>query len=503
MLNVDHFEIIRREHFVEGKSIRQIARELGHGRKVIRKAIEHSTPPGYTSRRRQSRPAMAGFTSIVDAWLEADKSQHRKQRHTAMRIYERLVDEHSFGGSYPSVARYVRQVRKKVSEVYMPLYFGPGKEAQMDWGEARVELNGVVCKVQLFCLRLCYSGTSFVRAYDRQDQLSFLDGHVHAFEFIGGVPQRLAYDNLSSAVTVKGWGVARTKKPTQAFKELKSHYLFDYRFCTEARGNEKGHVENLVKYSQRHFLTPLPSFQNLDELNAYLLEQCQKDMARQATGQDKSKAECLIDEAAAFLPKVPGRFEACQQTSTYPDKMSTVRFDKCFYSVPMSYIGESLQLRGYVDRVEIYSACEQIATHPRCCDGRRYQLDFMHYLDGLERKPGWLKNGRAFLDDPWGSDFARLRCELLQRHPEDGDKRFIRVLLLLKEYSLDQVSDAVAACVKRCAFSEEVVRHELLRKRKDEPDIVLELSADSPFQTTVTGIKDASSYDALLKREAI
>ena len=273
MLDVDQFEQIRRMYYIDGLSQRAIAEKLGHSRKTVRKAIENATPPKHKSKgQERSRPTLGDFTKIIDAWLEEDLSRPRKQRHTAKRVYDRLVKEHDFPGHSSTIRRYVAKVKRRLvgREVFVPLQFDPGEEAQVDWGEATIIENGVSRKIQLFCMKLCYSGHSFVRAYDHANLESFLDGHVRAFEFFEGIPQRLAYDNLKSAVIRVGRGSKRHLNVK--FKELRSWYLFESRFCNVARGNEKGHVENLVKWTQRNLLTPLPEVSNLDERNSWLGE---------------------------------------------------------------------------------------------------------------------------------------------------------------------------------------------------------------------------------------
>lgn len=164
MLTVEHYELIRRKHFIEGQSVRAIAQELGHARKTIAKALKHALPPGYRRRAPAACPVMDKFAWVVDAWLEQDRQRPRKQRHTAQRIYERLCEEHAFTGSSCTVRRYVNKTRCTAAEVFMPLAFAPGEEAQVDWHEGWIIERGVQRKAQFFCMRLSYSKASFVRS---------------------------------------------------------------------------------------------------------------------------------------------------------------------------------------------------------------------------------------------------------------------------------------------------------------------------------------------------
>ena len=237
---MEQYEQIRRMVLVEGLSQRETAERLGHSRKTVRKALEHSQPPGYQRTQEPVRAVIDPVKHIIEAWLEEDTKRPRKQRHTGERIWQRLCDEHGFTGSASAVRRYVAELRETKGEVFFPLSFDPGEEAQVDWGEGQIIQNGVVRKVFLFCMRMCHSGVSFVYPYERATQEALLDGHVRAFEFFGAVPRTLAYDNLKSVVISVGKGQER--KLTQLFLALKSHYLFETRFCNVASGNEKGHV---------------------------------------------------------------------------------------------------------------------------------------------------------------------------------------------------------------------------------------------------------------------
>lgn len=496
MLTVNHYESIRKAYYNEGKSQRQIAKDLGHSRKTVKKAIRYSTPPGYGPRRQQSEPVIGEFTSIIDNWLEEDKRHPRKQRHTMQRIYQRLKDEHGYTGSYVTVTRYVKKVRPESKEVYAPLSFDRGEEGQVDWGQAKVTLNGRQTTVHLFCMRSCYSGASFVRAYEREDQVCFLDGHIRAFEFFDGVFRRLAYDNLKTAVIRRG----KRRCLTDAFRGLRSHYLFDSRFCNPAKGNEKGHVENLVKYAQRNFMTPLPAVSSLEELNRQLIKKCRADLQRRPQRRDMSLREMLDLERPLMLPVPEVRYAAARAISTFADKESLVRADTNYYSVPVVYAHHPCVVKVFADTIEIHSGSEIIAEHERAEGRYKYVLNPMHYVPLLKSKPGLLKNGRPFKGEPWGPAFTRMHSELRERRPEDGDRRFIRILLLFQTHPPEDVSSAVEQCVSRGLFSDEAVLSEL-RNAPSPPVSTIDFSADSPWHTNCSGIRSAAAYDMLLEKE--
>ena len=220
-----------------------------------------------TLRQAQDEP----YTGVIDAILEADGRFPRKQRHTAKRIFERLRDEYGFDGQHTIVKDYVREHRRRVREMFVPLSHAPG-HAQCDFGEALAVIAGVERKVHYFVLDLPHSDGCFVKAYPGETTEAFLDGHVSAFAFLGGSTQSILYDNTKLAVA-KILGHGRRKR-TRAFTELQSHYLFEDRFGRSGKGNDKGNVEGMVDYARRNFLVPIPAVESFQALNAHLEGRC-------------------------------------------------------------------------------------------------------------------------------------------------------------------------------------------------------------------------------------
>jgi transposase len=520
MLSVDHYELIRRKRLIDGLSIRAISRELGHSRKTIRKVLAIGTPPGYRRGQPVVSPVMDKVAGIVDAWRDQDKTQPPKQRHTAQRIYERLRDEHGFTGSASAVRRYVCKLKATGKEVFMPLQFDPGEEAQVDWHTGWIIENGVQRKVQFFCMRMCYSKASFVVAYEHADLVSFLDGHIRAFEYFGGVPDRIAYDNLKSAVIRVGnprKGQERVLNET--FKKLRCHYLFKARFCNVARGNEKGDVENLAKRSERTYLTPLPEVTSLGELNEHLPACCRKDLQLPGVRphQDRLRSVMLEEDRRCLIPlQPPGAtaFEACQRIDTVIDKRSLVTVATHSYSAPTRWAHHPVQVKVFVDSVELWCEHQRVAKHARCHSKGQYVLEPTHYLNLLRTKPGSLDNARPFkgmtpapgtspgsskgkASGGWGEDFDRLRRELEYRYEGEGTRKFINVLLLFTEYDPDEVRQAVSRCVQRRAFSDEAVPGVLRNEPIGSTHRRLDLSHRPELLNVGDGIRPAALYDQL------
>ena len=242
MKPVELYARVRYACQVEGLSQRETARRFGIDPKTVRKMLAFSVPPGYRRTKPPARPKLDPFTPIIDRMLEADRSAPPKQRHTAKRIYERLRAEHGFKGSYTTVKDYVRERQARGQEMFVPLLHPPG-HAQVDFGEAVAVIGGVRQAIHIFCLDLPHSDAGFVRAYPAERTEAFLDGHVAAFSFLGGVPRSILYDNTKLAVTrILGDG---RRERTRSFAELQSHYLFLDRFGRPGKGNDKGKVGGL------------------------------------------------------------------------------------------------------------------------------------------------------------------------------------------------------------------------------------------------------------------
>ncbi len=438
--NMDQWIDIRRRVLVEKVSKRQILRETRMHWRTLEKILEHSEPPGYRRTKPPAKPKIGPFVPKIIEILESDKQLHRKQRHTAKRIWQRLVDEDQFDGGYTTVKDAVRELRSRRQEVFVPLTHRPG-EAQVDFGHALAHVGGVLRKVVFFAMALPYSDAFFVMAFERECTETFWEGHVRAFEFFGGVPTRITYDNSKVAVgKIVG---ARERRITQGFAQLVSHYLFDHHFCLVRRANEKGVVEGVVKFARLNFFVPVPRVRDLAELNACLLEACRSDLNRRLRGQSRTKGQLLEEERASFqsLPQTP--FDACRVQSGRANSESLVRFDDNDYSVPVAYAHHPVTVRGYFDRVLIGYEDKVIATHRRCWDRQGVCFEPVHYLPLLERKPGALDHARPLEGWQLPPCFAVLRERLETQQGHEGTCEYIRVLRLLELHPISELERAI------------------------------------------------------------
>jgi transposase len=356
-----------------------------------------------------------------------------------------------YTGSEGAVHNFVSRERRKdeYKEKYIPLEFDPGQDGQVDWGEADVILAGELVTVQFFTMRLNYSKARFVMAFPFQKQEAFFDGHNQAFRFFGGVPRRLTYDNLKTAVYKILTGHNRQEQ--EAFKRFRSYYLFESNYCNPAQGHEKGGVENDVGYAQRNFMTPLLEANSYEELNARLWKACQENLHRGVRGQLTSVADLLADERSQFLPLPAELFPASISSPVKPNGYSQVELDTNRYSVPVEHGNDHLVLRAYPFRVEILLGEKVIATHSRCFGRQQDVLDPLHYLNLLEQRPGAFEHAKPLRRwrKHWPQDYDRLLEALRSRLPGgSGVKEFIAVLKLHKAHPAAQVEQAVHAALE-------------------------------------------------------
>jgi len=494
MYSVELYGRVRRAVLVEGKSERTVAREFGIARETVRKMLRYAIPPGYRRGQPVKRPKLGPWLGVIDAILEADKNSPVKQRHTAKRIFDRLRQEYAYSGGYTIVKDYVRLQRVRTREMFVPLTHAPG-EAQADFGEALVMVGGVECKAHYFAMDLPQSDDCFVAAFPAETTEAFLEAHVRAFTYFGGVPRRILYDNSKLAVARILGGEERKK--TRAFSELQSHYLFEEKFGRPGKGNDKGKVEGLVGYARRNFLVPVLRVGSWEELNAHLLEQCGKRRERRLRGQEETIGERFARDRAAFLPLPEAAFEACEKRTARVSSLSLVRYRGNDYSVPTAYGHRDVLVKGYVQEVLIACGSEVIARHARSYEREELVFDPLHYLALLEQKTRALDQAAPLVG--WGLPpcFAELRRLLEARLNKGGRREYVQVLRLLETFRLEEVTPAIQQALQLGTISFDAVKHLLLcRIERRPPRLDLENYPHlPPAQVRTT---QASEYMTLL-----
>ncbi len=457
---------VRRAVLVDGMSQRAAAREFGLARKTVSKMLEYTAPPGYQRQKPARRPKLGPWQGVIDAILEDDKQRPHKQRHTAKRIFDRLRAEHGYAGGHTIVKDYVRAGKLGGREMFIPLTHAPG-EAQADFGEAQVVIAGVEQKAHFMAFDLPHSDDCFVQAFPAETTEAFLEAHVRAFEYFGGVPTRILYDNTTLAVaSILGDG---ERRKTRAFSELQSHYLFAEKFGRPAKGNDKGKVENLVGYARRKFMVPIPRAASWEDLNAQLAADCRARRTQRLRGHTETVGARFERDRAVLLPLPAARFEACDKTAVRVSSISLVRYRTNDYSVPTEYGHRQVLVNTYVHRIVIVYGSEVIARHERSYEREATIYDPLHYLALLEHKSRALDQAAPLAGWQLPECFAHLRRLLEARLNKHAAREYIHVLRLLETFPLAEVTAAIEQALVLNTISFDAVRHLVLCRIERRP----------------------------------
>jgi transposase len=436
---------IRRMAYLEEKSERQIARELGISRQTVSRALASEEVPTYTMKQPRNAPKLGPYEDKLKSLLEENKRLPKKQRYTSHKLFE-LLQEEGYSGSESSVAMYAVRWRKtyKRPQTFVPLAFDPGQAAQADWGEAQVIMAGIQRKVEVFVMWLSHSHRTFVMCFPSQKQEAFLSAHVHAFDFFSGVPHRLSYDNVTTATKVRLFGKAREEQRT--FLAFRSYYLFDSHFCNPYQGHEKGGVELNVGRSRRNYLVPIPRVADFAELNALLLERCLRDDVRVVDRETRSIGQAWQEERPYLRPLPLRPFDCCVKRQVHLNGYSQITFETNRYSVPTEQAHQELSLKAYPFSIQVYAAGELLATHPRCYEREQDIFDPLHYLYLLEMRPGAFEFARPLRAwrEEWPKSYHQLLSRLRTEWPDGrGIREFIQVLKLHQQAPAALVQQAI------------------------------------------------------------
>ena len=489
---------IRRLCLVKQQSISSVARQFNLSRTTVRKYLKQSDPPRYERKAVPASPKLDGYKNQLIKWLETDHHRPVREHRNAMMLYEGIQLQ-GYKGAYDSVQRFVKawkiQTRSAIKQAYVPLVFAPGEACQFDWSHEQVILGGFGVKIKLAHFRLCHSRKPFLRAYPRETQEMVFDAHIRAFEYYGGVPLKVIYDNPKTIVQAIYRG--KQRQFNRRFLCLMNHYLTEPVACTPAAGWEKGQVERQVGLMRQRLFAPRVKFADLDELNQWLELRCQQMGNRpHPTDKDRTVDEVFAEEAAALRPAMVA-FDGYYEQMARVHSTCIVHYDRNQYSVPCDYVGKAVSVRAYADRIVVVADDQTIATHPRSFARGQTCFDPWHYVPVLQYKPGALRNGAPFVNWDLPKVLLDIKAKYLKR--AGGDKAFVQLLLLIQTHSLDAVAMACELAIESGTSHLSVITNML--HRLTEPEVRKPLSiTDAPVLRTPP-IANPGRYDQLWQQE--
>ena len=495
MLVVETIAKIRRAHFVQGKGIKAVCRELKVSRKVVRKVLRSDETAFEYERSVQPMPKLGAFKPELDRILAINDARPVRERLTLIRIFEELRGL-GYEGGYDAVRRYARGWQREQASLsaaaFVPLSFDPGEAYQFDWSHEIALINGTTMTVKVAHVRLRHSRMLFVRAYPRESQEMVFDAHDRAFAFFKGACTRGIYDNMKTAVETIF--VGRERVYNRRFLQMCGHYLVDPVACTPASGWEKGQVENQVGLVRERFFTPRLRVKSYEELNAWLLDRtiAYAKAHRHPEQRDRTVWEVFETERASLVP-YRGRFDGFHAVPVSVSKTCLVRFDNNRYSVAAGAVGRPAEIRAYADRIEIRQEGRIVGEHPRCFGRDQTIYDPWHYVPVLARKPGALRNGAPFKDWILPAHLDRVRRKL--GTAPDGGRQMVDILTAVLSDGLPAVEAACSEALAEGVHSADVILNILARAR--EPARTITIMTPDALRLRHEPAADCARYDNL------
>ena len=392
-------ENIRDLYENEGLSLREIARRTHKDFRTVQKYAyqDNWSPPVKLKTGPEAFPVMGEYIAIVNEWLEQDEREPRKQRHTVKRIYHRLRDEHGYQGSYGSVKRYVaikKEEMKKYRESFLPLAHPPG-HAQVDFGKFKYyDGLGFDHEGHALIVSFPYSNTGWMQVFPSENQECLLTGMKRIFYHIGGVPIRVRCDNMTTAVAQVLEGAERVI--SDGFYRFMLHHRMGADFCTPAKGNEKGNVENKVGYTRRNMLVPVPTITDFGAFNGELLRLCDEDHEREHYERGLLLRELWEEEQRHLLALPQYEYEVFRYESLAVNKTGFITVDTTKYGLSPEMHGKTVQVKIHFDKIEVFYDHCLLKTFRRSYEKNGEDCDWKDYLPALVRKPGATEHTRFF-----------------------------------------------------------------------------------------------------------
>ena len=447
MLSMDDIKYIKRLYEKEELSIREIMRRTGYHYETVRKYLdmEDFNEPMYPPK--ESVSLLDPLKPIIDQWLLDDLKAPRRQRHTAKRVFERLQEEYpeQLEVKLRTVQYYVsykkKEIYKSQQKARLPLYHPPG-EAQVDFGHfSYINNSGDMVDALKLTVSFPYSNQAYCQIFGGENQQCLLQGMRNIFEHIGKVPNRILFDNLSSAVAHMGNGHNRTL--TDGFERFMAHYKFEAAFCNGAAGWEKGNVENKVGYERRNMFVPIPTILDFNQFNQSLFIACEKDAKREHYAKKISIESLFQEDLQEMLTINPAVYEIFLLEPRKTDNYAKVTFDNNLYSSSQRYAKENVYVKASSDKVWILNdSYELIMEHPGLYGNGLESMKWLPYIDLMSRRPAAMKYTEFYqqLPDNWQ--------KYLSKQNADGKRKGLTSLhTMLQKHDMRTAEDALAFAI--------------------------------------------------------
>jgi transposase len=509
VIDMELLSVIRRWHYRDHFSIREISRRTGLSRNTVRKYLRSgSEEPKFSIPDRPSK--LDPYADKLSQMLRQEAGKSRKQKRTTKQLHADLAAL-GYEGSYNRVAAFARdwkaarqQEQKTCGRgMFVPLAFLPGEAFQFDWSEDWAIIAGERTKLQVAHVKLSHSRAFILRAYPQQTHEMLFDAHNHAFRVLGGVPRRGIYDNMRTAVDKVGRG--KNRQVNARFAAMVSHFLFEAEFCNPASGWEKGQIEKNVQDARHRLWQPMPHFPSLDALNDWLETRCRELWALTPHGSQAGTVADVWAQEAQHLMQLPRPFDGFVEYAKRVSPTCLLHLERNRYSVPASFANRPVSVRVYPERIVVVAEGQIICEHRRVF-ARSHQrkstttvFDWRHYLAVVQRKPGALRNGAPFAELP--PAFRTLQQRMLKT--SGGDREMVEILALVLQHDEQAVLTAVELALEAGVPTKTHILNVLHRLIDGKPIDPPAVKPPNALTLTTEPQANVERYDALRKvREA-
>jgi transposase len=496
MLAVAEINYIRHEVNIKDGNYLELAKRMGRDPRTVKKYAEQEDfSPEVKPKQNRPSPVMDPVKPIIDEWLIEDLKQKKKFRRTAKRIWDQLKEDFDFKGSDRTVREYVSKRKKELlnesNQVALPLENKPGT-AQVDFGEAPFNYQGEQVTLPYLVLSYPHSNAFYFQVFPSQNKECFLEGLKRIFHHVGAVPKTIRFDNLSAAV--KKVLPNGERQLTEEFQNFVLHYGFKCEFCNPNSGNEKGHVEAMVKYVRNNFLLPGLQVFDLDELNKDLWEKAEKDRKRKHYEKQILISQLFEEDRKACLVLPAKEYQCIRYEILKSDKYGYIKLDKNLYSTSPKFALSKVLVRIAYNKVDILTDDHQlIVSHSRLYGQYRKSMKWQPYLSLMAKRPMALKYTSFYeqLPSEWQSYFQS--CTTTEK------QEALRLLgTLLKDYDFNRITEALNIASKHGHPSVESIKqvfYQIINGRGIRENIHIH----KPLPSMPAATRGLQHYDQLLK----